>query len=355
MTQRATTAYFAAVLALVLLPSQVLHAQQEEVDGYPTKYGQAGLTFLQIDVGARTAGMGGTHASVEGTVYDMFSNPAGLAFAEGFQASSTVTNWIADIKHYGLGASYQWGNIGTFGVSLVFMDYGDLVRTSVYEGSDPTLRQQGYVTDGTFNVNEYALGFAYARQITDRFYVGGHLRYATQNLGDILINDPVREEQITTENEVNNVVFDVGTMYYTGFRDLRFGMSIRNFSNQVDYFDQRLELPLAFDFGVAMDLLSLAPSDPGIDRNSALTLALDWQHPRAFRERLHAGLEYGFADTVFLRGGYKFRYDSEGFTAGLGVKAGVGGFGLDVGYAYVDSNSFFGQIHRITLGIYGLQ
>ena len=353
MTQRATAAGLALALLLALAFPEASRAQ-EDTDGYPTKYGQAGMTFLQIDVGSRLASMGGTHASVEGSVYDMFANPAGLAFAEGFQASSTVTNWIADIRHYGLGASYRLGNVGTFGVSLVFMDYGDLVRTSVYEGTDPELRRQGYVTDGTFNVNDYALGLAYARQITDRFYVGGHLRYATQDLGSILINDPVRDEQMNTDNEVSNVVFDVGTMYYTGFRDLRFGMSIRNFSNQANYFDQRLELPLAFDFGVAMDLLSLAPSDPGVARSSALTLALDWQHPRAFRERLHAGLEYGFAETVFVRGGYKFNYDSEGFTAGLGVKAGVGGFGLDVGYAYVDSNSFFGQIHRVTLGIFAL-
>ena len=346
MIQRARITCFFAALAF-LFGTSATSVAQDNVGGYPTKFAQAGMAFLKIDVGARKAGMGGTNASVEGSIYDMFSNPAGLAFVQGFQASTTVTNWFVDTQHYGGGLAYRFGDIGTFGVSLVVMDYGDFRRTIPAPGVD------GFEDLGTFNVSEYALGFAYARQITDRFYVGGHLRYATQNLGDILIFDPVRGEELNTENQVNNVVFDVGTMYYTGFRDLRFGMSIRNFSNQSDYFDQRFELPLTFDFGIAMDLLSLAPSSPGMDRNSELTLALDWQHPRDFGERLHAGLEYGFADTFFLRSGYKFNYDSESFTAGLGVKAGLSGYGLDVGYAFGYSDTNMGQIHRITLGIYG--
>ena len=342
--------YLPAALLLAFGLVQTGHAQV-------TKYAQAGMPFLTIDVGSRSAAMGGTYASVNGSANDMFYNPAGLAIVEGFTASTTVTNWIADIRHYGGGAAYRLGNVGTFGVSFIWMDYGDLRRTiPALDAANPSpdQRNQGFIDLGSFGVTEYAVGVSYARQITSAFSVGGHLRYAQQDLGAVdIINERSGEVDPDVENAVGSVVFDFGTLYYTGFRDLRFGVAFRNFSNQADYYDQRFELPLLLDFGVAMDLLSLAPSASGADRNSTLTAAFDWRHPRDNEERLHAGLEYGFMDTVFLRGGYKFNYDSEGLTAGIGVRTGLGGYGLKADYAYVDSNEFFGQIHRVTLGIYG--
>ena len=166
--------------------------------------------------------------------------------------------------------------------------------------------------------------------------------------GEVDIFDEIQGQERTVGNSVDNIVLDFGTMYYTGFRDLRFGMSIRNFSNQSDYFDQRFELPLNFDFGVAMDLLQIASEE---EQTSELTLALDWQHPRDYSERLHAGLEYGFMKMFYLRAGYKFNYDEEGFTAGLGVNANLGGAGaIRAGYAYSDFGEFFGAVHRLTVG-----
>jgi hypothetical protein len=311
------------------------------------------MAFLKMDVGSRLAAMGGAHASIQGDASDMLSNPAGLAFVQGLDASTTVTNWIADIKHYGAAGAYRMGNLGTIGVSVVVMDYGDLRRTIPAVDADTEAdRLRGYLDMGTFNVQEYAIGLGYGRQITTGFFVGGQVRYALQNLGQVEIEHALTRELYEVENELSNLVFDFGTMYYTGFRDLRFGMSVRNFSNQNDYYNQRFELPLMFDFGVAMDLLTLAPAEPGVGRNSTLTLAADWQHPRDYEERLHVGMEYGFMDTVFLRGGYRFNYDEESFTGGLGVRLGTGGVGIKADYAYGAFGSLFGQVHRVTLGVF---
>jgi hypothetical protein len=281
----------------------------------------------------------------------MFANPSGLAFVNGLDVSTTITNWIADIKHYGGGVAFQAGNIGTFGVSFVAMDYGDIKRTVPYEGSDPVSRNQGYVEMGTFTVNEFAFGLAYAREVVSDFYVGGHFRFATQDLGSVEIFDEIRGQEIEVDNKVENIVIDIGTMYYPGWRDLRFGMSIRNFSNQSDYYNQRFELPLTFDFGIAMDVLPFLSAA----ENQELTLAVDWLHPRDFSERLHIGAEYGFMDTLFLRAGYKFNYDEEGFSGGLGAQFGVGGYGLRVGYSYTAFGDLFGSVNRVSVGLYGLQ
>ena len=316
----------------------------------PVKYGQAGMTFLKLDVSARAAGMASAKAGITGDVAAMFANPAGLAFVDGVEALTSVTDWIVDTKHYGVGVAYGAGTLGTFGVNVVWMDYGELRRTIPYEGSDPEMRNQGYVDQGTFNVSEYAVGVSYARQITTKFYIGGNLRYAAQNLGSVMIFDDFDGTNVEVENELSNIVFDFGTLYYTGFKDLRLGAAFRNFSNQSDYLNQRFELPLSFEFGVAMDLLTLSPALAAPGRNT-LTLAIDWTHPRDYSERLHMGLEYGFLDTVFLRGGYKFNYDEEGFAAGLGVNLGIGDAGLKADYAYSATGALFDTVHRITLGV----
>ena len=321
--------------------------------GQATKFAQAGMGFLKIDVDARNAAMGGTYLGSLGAANHTFGNPAALAEVEGFEVSASLIDWIADIQMYGIGAAYTVGNIGTFGFNLVVMDYGDLRGTRPWRnGDDPSLRDQGFIDLGNFGVNEFAVGISYSRRISSQFAFGGNLRFAQQDLGNADIINAFTSEIQNVGNSLDNVIFDFGTMYYPGFRDLRFGVSFRNFSNQSDYFDQRFELPLTLDFGLAMDLLQIpADADPETS-NSSLTFAMDWVHPRDFEERLHMGLEYGFSDIIFLRTGYKFNYDEEGFTAGLGVNfVAQGGYGVRADYAYSDFGDFFGNVNRFTVSI----
>ena len=326
--------------AVVLLPFLGINST---LKAQPTKFAQAGMPFLNINVGGRAA-LGGTQMAVVGDAFDMFYNPAGLALIDGFDAMSSVSDWIADIKHYAVGAAYRAGNIGTFGFGVVWMDYGDFTRTV------PTGTIEGFMTDGTFTVSEYALVFSYARRISDRFMFGGQLKYAKQDLGELPILNPVTGNVETRGNSVNNIVLDFGTLFYPGFKDFRFGVSIRNFSDQSDYFDQRFELPLTFDFGVAMDLLSLFREE-NAESNSKLTAAFDWVHPRDFEERQHLGLEYSFMETIFLRGGYKFNYDEEGLTAGISLKKGLENVGLKLDYVFSDFG-IFDTVNRFSVGVF---
>lgn len=343
------TLFTSLVVALVLVVgSTASHAQA-------TKYAQAGMTFLKIDPGARSSAMGGASMVSTGTAEAMFSNPAGLAMLSGGDFSAGVTQWIADINLYSLAAAYKVGNIGTFGVNLVQMDYGAMRRTIPYSGADPVLRNQGYIDLGTFEVGEYAVGLTYARQITGQFYVGGSVRIASQDLfrnpsmgpDGIEILNAFTGDRAAIGVSAAKLVFDFGTLYYPGFKDFRFGASLRNFSDQVDYFDQRFELPLTLGFGAAMDVLTLASESS----SSKLTVALDWLHPRDYEERLHIGLEYGFMDTFFVRGGYKVNYDEEDLTAGVGVRVDRSGYGIKADYGYANFGTFFGSVNRVNIGI----
>ena len=315
------------------------------------KLAQAGMPFLQIAPSADVAALGGAYVAITGRATSVFSNPAGLGMLEGGDITAGYTDWIADIKLYSMTAAYRVGNIGVIGVNLISMDYGTLKATRPWQTTDdPSLRNDGYISLGNFSVSEYAVGLSYARPITAQFYVGGNVRIAQQDLGSTDIINALTGDIENTDNALNNIVFDFGTLYYPGFHDLRFGASLRNFSNQSDYFDQRFELPLTLDFGLAMDLFRLLDASPG-SGNSRLTLAMDWVHPRDYSERLHVGLEYGFMEMFFLRGGYKFNYDEENLSAGLGVHVEAGGYGIRADYAYSAFGTFFGSVSRLSLGI----
>lgn len=331
------------LLVAMLMVTLLVSSSQATV----TKYAQAGMPFLKIDPDGRSAGMGSAVTAVSNNALAMFSNPAGMGYTEGLDLAITQTNWIADISHYAIGAAYGLANLGTFGVNVVYMDYGDMRRTAPYSGSDPTLKDVGYLDLGTFTVGEYAIGLSYSRRISSQFSIGGNVKFVRQDLSWSETLDVSSGEKVRTDNVQDLAAFDFGTLYFTGWKDLRIGMSIRNFSDQGRYVDQRFELPLTMSLGAAMNILSIWSDDT----THMLNVAIDAQHPRDYEERLHLGFEYVLAEMLALRAGYKFNYDEEGLTFGVGVDKSFGTFGVRFDYAYGAFGDFFGQVHRTSFAV----
>jgi hypothetical protein len=335
----------AYVLVAVLLILGIVTMTNAAVN----KYAQAGMTFLKLDGSARAAAMGSASTATIMDAGAMFHNIAGLAQVSGFDVSLAQTSWIADIKHLSAGLAYGHPTWGTFGVSVIKMDYGMMQEAFPYiDGrTDPQYFEQGYVLGREFEPDEYAIGVSYARQVSSQFSFGGQIKIVHQDLFESLIEHELLG-QITVENTQSIRAFDFGTLYYTGWKDLRISMAARNFSSQGKYVTQNFELPLNFNIGAAMDVLSILRDNP----QQKLTLALDWQHPRDYSERVHFGAEFALMDMLFLRGGYKFNYDEEGLTAGVGLDKAFGGYGVKFDYAYGDFGDFFGSVHRVSLGLY---
>ncbi len=331
------------ILLVAMLMVTLLVSSSQAV----TKYAQAGMPFLKIDPDGRSAGMGSAITAVSNNAMAMFSNPAGMGYTEGLDLAITQTNWIADISHYAIGAAYGFANLGTFGVNLVYMDYGDMTRTTPYSGSDPAIKDIGYLDLGTFTVGEYAIGLSYSRRISSQFSIGGNVKFVRQDLSWSETLDVSSGQKVQTDNIEDLTAFDFGTLYFTGWKDLRIGMSIRNFSGQGRYVDQRFELPLTMSLGAAMNILSIWTDDT----THKLNVAVDVMHPRDYEERMHLGFEYVLAEMLALRGGYKFNYDEEGLTFGLGIDHSFGTFGIRFDYAYGAFGDFFNQVHRTSFAI----
>ncbi|MDZ7261544.1 MAG: PorV/PorQ family protein [candidate division KSB1 bacterium] len=337
-----------ALIGLVAVIAIFVMTNPTNAQKYIDKMAQSGMPFLAIDVNSRTSAMGSASVCVIQDASAMFSNLAGLALIEGADISFTVTNWIADIKQYSGAAAYTLGKWGTFGASFIWMDYGTFTETAPYTGYEVEMRNIGYERLGDFTVSEYAVGISYARRVSNQFSFGGQIKYAYEGLYQNMVYDYISGRNVLSKNREQVYALDFGTLYYTGWKDLRFGMSIRNFSRQCKFVEQRFELPLTMTMGLAMNVMSLLQP---ADSNQKLTMAVDWLHPRDWNERYHVGVEYALAGMLYARLGYKFNYSEEGFTGGLGVAKAMGNYEIKLDYAYRAFGEFFGSVQQLGIGI----
>ena len=308
--------------------------------GVIKKTAQTGLQFLKLDMSARSAGMGGAFVMAGNDATAMFYNPAGIANVKsGFDAFATMTQWIADISYSAGGLAYSLGNLGTVGVNFISADYGTIIGTIV---SDV---EAGFEETGPLDVGALSVGAVYARQLTDKFIVGGQVRYAYQHLGSSTFSTAEGGTE-DIENEVSGLSYEVGTIFYPGlFSSLKIGMTVKNFSPQFKYQEEPFQLPLTFVMGFAVDVFEVL----GMGGNNSLLVALDAIHPRDYTERIHLGAEFGFMNMAFIRAGYKFNYDIESLSLGGGINYSLGGIGLKIDAAYSLMEDF-NDVLRFTVG-----
>ena len=336
-----------AALMMVLVPSSFA---QEDVTPETTveteKRAQTGMKFLSTSLDARATAVGGAVTADESfnTSVALFYNPAGMArMTNTFHVGFSNTSFIADISYnaFSVAFSPSGGNYGTFGVSVMSVDYGDIIPT-IRDDSDA-----GYsdVTNAKFSPGGLSVGFGYARSFTDRFSVGGQLKLVNQDFGSQFITSTT-----SRSFDESTVAFDLGILYNTGFRSLVLGMSARNFSSEVTYVQNSFELPLTFQFGLSMDLIDFTSMDPNMH---SFNLLVDAQRPRDFQEHLKVGGEYTLMNMFSLRAGMAeaFVQDEErGFSLGAGLNLAVSNIALTADYSYTDFG-VFDSVNRFSIGL----
>lgn len=308
-----------------------------ELNAEIKKVAQTGYQFLKIDTDARAAAMGGANLLVGTGANAMFYNPAGMTEqSASVDFFSTQTNWIADISYFTLGVTKDLGVIGVVGFSLHTSDYGPIIGTRVADNA------AGFIETGNVAMEASAMGISFARRLTDRFAVGGQVKYVSQNLGETLMPDGVKS------NKTDGLAYDFGTIYYPGVKSFRFGMSVRNFAKDFKYEDDSFSLPLTFTIGAALDVTDFYGS---FGENHDLLIELDAVHPRDYTERIHVGWEYGFRKMLYFRGGYKFNHDTEGLALGFGLSLPVAAVEVKLGYSFNDAGDF-SPVSRFSVGFF---
>ena len=309
------------------------------------KLAQSGMEFLNVKSDAEAAAMAGAVTTLEMGSRSLFFNPAGMARLGGKHwlngdVSFSANRWIADIEHgtFSAAVSPARGRYGVVGISLQYVDYGDLQWTMADLTQDKGYRD----IDEDFSPYALAAGLGYALAITDRFSVGGQVHWIRQQLGQNYVPDGAADID-TVKNEVSPFSFDFGTIFKTGFKSLAFGMSIRNFSKEYkfEHGKEEFQLPLIFAMGIGMDVLDLLPSK-GIDQS--LWISVDAVHHRSRPEQVLVGLNYTILQMLSVRVGYAGAEDENDFSFGIGA-----GFK----YAYFDYAytpfGIFDSVQRVTM------
>ena len=306
----------AIVLAAVLVAAALLLPGQVRAQA---KVGTTGAQFLELGVSARAMGMAEAYIAVVDDISAGYYNPASLTQLYGREAAFTHINMPADV-------SYNWAALGmplesvggVVGIAMYALSSGDMVERTWGQAVEGTGR--------TFSWNDYAFSMSYGRYLTDRFSIGATVRYVGEFAHDF---------------NAQGWSADVGTCYDTGHRGFKIAMVITNFGPDLKMIDNAYPLPINFKFGGSINVID------GYDH--LLTFSAEGAHPADNLEKYNAGLEYTFKDRFVLRGGGRFNYDVDGFTAGGGVRWPLGEdreIGFD--YAYQDFG-ILTEVHRFTM------
>jgi hypothetical protein len=278
------------------------------------KEGTSGAQFLKVGVGARSAAMADAFDPVASGAEAVFWNSAGLVNVENQSFTVSDNEWIADTRLVS-GAYARRMGFGTLGVMVNSLMYGEFEETTVQDPDG---------TGNTFSANDMAVGVALGRRLTDRFSVGGTVKFVRCAFSDVEGVDPAM-----------GVAFDVGTQYMTGFRSLRMSIALQNLGPDMQYGGtyselqrnrqewieeeyQSFGLPVVVRLGAAYDLMD------------NLTLIVNASHPNDSRERVDFGGEWWPLEMLALRGGYKLNYWEAQYAGGMGLKFG----GLRADFAY---------------------
>lgn len=328
------------------------------------RVGTSSMTFLKIPVSARAEAMGGAYVALANDEFAVFWNPAGIAQIKNRwsgkyvydpnkpKAGAKVKNtglaplvrgdrslgavhidWIADISYDAIAYTQPLPK-GVLGISLASLSTPDMEITTEYNPNG---------TGEYFSYGDALLGVSYALAMTDNFSWGVSMKFARELLAD---------------TQMNNVMLDLGTYYWTGFRDLRIGVSLMNFGPDArpdgDYTDvdingdevttryKSYSPPTEFRLGSAMTLVGY--------QQHRLLGSIQLNHPVDNSENIKLGLEYGFMGMLFIRGGHKVNTDEDHWAFGAGVRVPWRGFAVSADWSYTDFG-ILDKAQRLSFGI----
>ncbi len=301
-----------------------------------SKAGSAGLQSLKIESGARERALGGAVSSIVNDANAIFWNVAGIGYVKDFQLFASHSNWLVDSKHITFAAAYPVGPV-VIGLSLMSMQINDFEETTA-------LFPQG--TGRMVSAGDISIGIGVARQFTDKLLIGGQIKYVIETLDD---------------KSFDNILFDIGTIYNTGWRNLRLGFALLHFGPDMNFINKTVRTPLLFRVSAADDIIS--------SENFLATLMIELVHPTDNDEWLSIGSEFVLLNTLKLRAGYRFvndegnsrvdidigtigKNDVGNLSFGAGVQSPVLGLSnIKVDYAFTSYTQVFNDIHTITVGI----
>jgi len=131
------------------------------------KVGTMGGPISEIDLDARSVAMGSASMAFSSDAGAAFRNPAGWSNRR-LQFYRLLCALVR--RHQPVRRRFrpQLRSYGVAGIHFIYLNSGEMEETTVDQ-------QQG--TGSMFSVSDFAFGLSYARRLTDKFSIGGNLRW----------------------------------------------------------------------------------------------------------------------------------------------------------------------------------
>ncbi|MDF9800184.1 hypothetical protein OKW21_005447 [Catalinimonas alkaloidigena] len=310
--------------------------------------------FLLITPDARTAGLGEAGVALSADANAAYWNPAKLALLpEKSNMSFSYTPWlrkvVSDMDLYHFAAAQRVNEKGAWGLSATYFDLGD-VQFPTPSGGIATVE----------NPHDLSVSLSYAHQLSKQWSLGGNAKFIGSNHSGSFSASGIPQR-------ASGFAVDLGALYQTDFNlfqkesVLTLGGSMANLGPKMTYFNDKQFLPANVSLGSSLSSqinddhslswsLNLRKLMVPTPYNTFFGSEKGWfsgtfgsfaDAPGGIAEELReimigTGLEYGFKETVWLRGGYYYEAEDKGdrqyFTTGLGVRYQI--LSLDLAYLH---------------------
>jgi len=259
-----------------------------------------GITLKQT-LGARPLGMGEAYISLADDINSIFFNPAGLTKISVTEISATYMNNIADTFYTFVGAAIPINRLqtnldigmSTLGISL-FVLSGGKMEVNYPDGSTETICPQ----------TDYLGIVSYSYQLLHNLSIGGNIKFLSSTLA----------QQVSAYT----FALDIGAIYNRLlFDELSTGVVVKNMGLPLKFEKESDNLPLQGSIGLTYNLIC--------DKSNKFIFSIDVSKDLDTPLHLNCGTEYNYKvskkETFSLRLGYKFGYELDGLTGGLGVQS----------------------------------
>lgn len=288
-------------------------------------FGQNTYDFLNVDMSARAASLGGSFVTNNDDVDVLFYNPAGMSFLEKDPVSFSFVKHLMDINLFSLAYSTEFENIGRFGTAIKYINYGSFDEADEFGNRT-----------GEFNAGELAFILGYTNEFSENFYYGANAKVIYSSIAD---------------ESSSAIALDLGINYEIPNQKMNLAASVLNLGTQLSsYIDTKEDLPLDVAIGISKRL-----------ENLPVRLSLDFHQLNKERDELYQrlkgfslGAEFYLSEVFTLRFGYDNEKRSDlkvgsssgiaGFNGGLGVK--ISEYVFNYGYSSLGT---IGAMHRIGL------
>ncbi len=292
--------------------------------------------FLSVSPLAREMALGGAFTALPATSSPYFSNPANILSDKGFSTFASQTDYLFDTQHFAVSLSWTLTKGIAINAGLLTADYGSMEVTD--------LDHQGFRADESFNpgltgevlsMGAYTAGAGFSQVLTDKFSYGLIAKVMEENF------------QVLKKK---SFAFDLGLLYKTRFKTIQLGAVLKNFGPQISFIDssdRSYPMPQTMTIGLSGYLIGNEDGLLGSSRTHSLLVSADLVQPRDYDQQYNIGMEYAFRNFLFLRGGYRLNYDTEGLTLGAGFSWKSTSFD----YSYNEYGPILPSVHRFAISL----